>query len=215
MPGSKLPGLFEAVGRGGQRITVWPAKDLVLVYTGGGFNTDDLSAFVLKSLKTEKPEQSLPPNPEANARLRSKLAAATLPPAAQPVPALPEIAAQISGKTFKLTANDLDLSTLSLAFDKPAQATLRLMWLGKELRCPVGLDGVERFSSDTIEELPFAAKGTWSSQNTFLLELDRVAGISLYRFELTFVEKGTSVTISLSERTGLAAQKFEGVARNE
>src|SRR5947208_1554156 len=69
MPGSKFPGLFEAVGRGGQRITVWPAKDLVLVYTGGGFNTDDLSTFVLKSLKTDKPDQSLPPNPKTNARL--------------------------------------------------------------------------------------------------------------------------------------------------
>jgi len=42
----ELPGLFEAVGRGGQRITVWPDKDLVLVYTGGGFEAGDLAPFI-------------------------------------------------------------------------------------------------------------------------------------------------------------------------
>jgi len=209
----KLPGLFEAVGRGGQRITVWPAKELVLVYTGGGFEPGDLAPFILKSLnavKSGKSDQPLPANPEANARLRDKLAAATRPPVPQPVPALPALAARISDKTYTLTANELDLTTLTLQFGKTSEATVRFTRLGQELRCPVGLDGVERFSTDTLVELPFACKGRWLTTDTFLLELDRVAGISLYRFKLTFAEEGKSVAIALSERTGLGEETIKG-----
>lgn len=57
IPGDSLPGVFEAIGRGGQRITVWPAKDLVVVFTGGGLETRDLAKFILKALKSD---QSLP-----------------------------------------------------------------------------------------------------------------------------------------------------------
>jgi hypothetical protein len=207
---AELPGLFEAVGRGGQRITVWPAKELVLVYTGGGFEPGDIAPFILKSLNaisTNKPgDQPLPTNPAANARLRDKLAAVTRPPAPQPVPELPAMAALISGKTYTLTANEPDLASLTLQFNKSSEATVRFTRLGQELRCPVGLDGVERFSTDKLVELPFACKGRWLTTDTFLLDLDRVAGISLYRFKLTFGDEGKSVTIALSERTGLGMQ---------
>jgi CubicO group peptidase (beta-lactamase class C family) len=216
---AELPGLFEAVGRGGQRITVWPAKELVLVYTGGGFEPGDIAQFILKSLNaisTNKPgDQPLPANPAANARLRDKLAAVTRPPAPQPVPELPAMAACISGKTYTLTANELDLASLTLQFNKSSEATVRFTRLGQEPRCPVGLDGVERFSTDKVVELPFGCKGRWLTADTFLLDLDRVAGISLYRFKLTFGDEGKSVTIALSERTGLGMQVFSGKTKNE
>jgi hypothetical protein len=120
------------------------------------------------------------------------------------------MSARISGKTYALSANELDLATLSLQFDKSSEATVRFHRFGKELRSAVGLDGVERFSTDSLVELPFACQGRWLNEDTFLLELDRVAGISLYRFKLTFRDEGTSVTIALSERTGLATQVFNG-----
>ncbi len=69
---------------------------------------------------------------------------------------------------------------------------------------------MERFSTDKLVELPFACKGRWLTANTFLLELDRVAGISLYRFKLSFADEGNSVTIALSERTGLGEEVFYG-----
>jgi CubicO group peptidase (beta-lactamase class C family) len=205
--GADYPSMFEAVGRGGQRINVWPAKELVLVFTGGGFEPGDLAAFIVKSLKSDQP---LPANPDANARLRDKLAAAARPPAPLPVPDPPAMAARISGKTYTLTDNELELAALTLQFDKSSEATLRFQRLGKELRCPVGLDGVERFSTDMLVELPFACKGRWLNAATFLLELDRVAGINLYRFKLAFADEGNSVTIALSERTGLGAEVFDG-----
>jgi len=116
-------------------------------------------------------------------------------------------------KTYTLTAN-ADLASLTLQFNKSSEATVRFTRLGQELRCPVGLDGVERFSTDKLVELPFACKGRWLTADTFLLDLDRVAGISLYRFKLTFGDEGKSVTIALSERTGLGMQVFSGKTKN-
>ena len=209
MPGEKYPGLFEAVGRGGQRITIWPAKELVLVYTGGGFNPDDLSAFVLKSLKSDEP---IPANPLATARLREKTVAATRAPAPTKVSKLPAIAHRISAKNYALSANELDISALSLRFTEASEAAVRLTRLGQDLHCPIGLDGVERFSTNTLVSLPFAAKGRWLTENAFLLQLDRVAGISRYDFTLTFAKTENTVSISLKERTGLNNETFNGTA---
>ena len=209
IPGPPYPGVFEAIGRGGQRITVWPAKKLVLVYTGGGFNPDDLTKFILKSLKSDNP---LPANPEMAARLRDRLDAARQPHAPQSLPKLPEIAVRVSSKTYAFSANSLDLGELVLRFDKSAEAKVRFKRLGQELRCPIGLDGVERFSTDTLVELPFACKGQWLSTDTFLLELDRVAGVSCYRFRLTFGKGGKTLSVALNERTGLNEETFTGKA---
>jgi CubicO group peptidase (beta-lactamase class C family) len=207
--GPEYPGVFEAIGRGGQRITIWPAKDLVLVYTGGGFNNDDLTKFILKAIQSDVP---LPANPKANARLREMMAAAQRPPAPQPAPRLPALAARVSGRNYALTSNSLDLSALVLRFAESG-ATLRVTRLGKELHCPVGLDGVLRFSTESLVELPFACKGRWLGEDTFLLELDRVAGISCYRFKITFAEGGDTCTVALTERTGLSEEAFKGSAR--
>jgi CubicO group peptidase (beta-lactamase class C family) len=206
VPGPEYPGVFEAIGRGGQRITVWPAKDLVLVYTGGGFNNNDLTKFILKAIQSNV---SLPANPKANARLRKLVSAAQRPPAPQPIPTLPVLAARVSDRNYALTSNSLDLSALALRFAGDG-ATLRLTRLGKELHCPVGLDGVLRFSSETLVELPFACKGRWVGDKTFLLELDRVAGISCYRFKIAFAGEGDTCAIALTERTGLVEEVFQG-----
>ncbi len=207
--GHDYPGMFEAVGRGGQRITVWPAKDLVVVFTGGGFEPGDLSKFILKALKSEEPR---PASPIATAHLKGKIAAASRPPPPGKIAELPAIARRISGQNYELSANELDLSAMSFRFTGPSEAGVRFTRLGQELNCPVGLDGIERFSTNTLIDLPFATKGRWLTGDTFLLQLDRVAGINCYNFTLTFGTTGDSVSISLTERTGLNNETFTGRA---
>jgi CubicO group peptidase (beta-lactamase class C family) len=207
--GKDYPGMFEAVGRGGQRINVWPAKDLVLVFTGGGFEPGDLARFILKALKSD---EALPTNPLATARLGEKVAAAAHRPPSGPIEEPPALARHISGKNYTLSSNSLDLSALSLRFPGTPEATVRLTRLGQDLDCPVGLDGVERFSTNTLIDLPFAAKGRWLTGDTFLLQLDRVGGINYYNFTLTFAPSGNAVSISLKERTGLNNETFTGTA---
>jgi len=207
IPGENLPGVFEAVGRGGQRITIWPAKDLVLVFTGGGFDNRDLSQFILKALKSDK---ALTPNPDASKRLAEQTTAVTRPPEPQPISKLPLLVSLISGKTFRLTHNTVGLTALRLVFNDTAVAQAELEWNGRSVHCPLGLDGVERFSNNPLVRLPQAGTGQWLSQSTFLLKLDLVGAINCYSIKLNFLNDGTAVNVDLSERTGLNKEQFAG-----
>ncbi len=209
--GEDFPGMFEAVGRGGQRINVWPAKDLVLVFTGSEFEPGDLAKFILKALKSDEP---LPANREASVRLQERIAAAAKPPPPQPVGKLPPIAARISGQTLKFSANSLDVTGLALNFNEPAEAQGELLWNGRRIPFPIGLDAVERFSANPLVGLPQAAKGQWLNSETFILDLDLIGAINCYRFKLTFSEDGKSLKASLTERTGLTDEECKGVLSN-
>jgi CubicO group peptidase (beta-lactamase class C family) len=205
--GKDYPGMFEAVGRGGQRINVWPAKDLVLVFTGGGFEPGDLAPFILKSLKSD---DKLPANTQAQGELRRRIAEAAKPPAARPVPKPPPIAGLISGKTFNVTTNTLNLSAVGVKFDGSAEAHVELVWDGHRESYRLGLDGVGRFSTNALVNLPCLAQGQWLNDDTFLLQLDLVGGINCYRFNLVFGEQGRKLSVKLSERTGLNNEQFDG-----
>jgi CubicO group peptidase (beta-lactamase class C family) len=205
--GKDYPGMFEAVGRGGQRINVWPAKDTVVVFTGGGFEPGDLAPFILGALRSEHP---LPANQEGFARLKERIEAATKPPSTRPLPKMPPLAERISGRTFQLGANSLNLKTLRLRFGSASEAAAELLWKEHLMTVPLGLDGVERFSTNSVINLPQAAKGEWLNDHTFLLQLDLAGGINCYRLTLTFSEGGSKVTLNLSERTGLNDEQFAG-----
>jgi len=206
--GTNFPGMFEAVGRGGQRITVWPAKDLVLVMTGGGFEPGDLAPFLLKAIKAG---EHLPPNPEGFERLQQRIAAAAKPPSPRVPSKAPALASQISGKKFHLSANDVNLGEVSLTFSNSSEAHVDLVWNAEPLNFPAGMDGVERFSTNRLVNLPQAAKGEWLSDDTFLLRIDLVGGINFYQVKLMFSETGKKVTVFVIERTGLSQEQFTGV----
>jgi hypothetical protein len=206
--GEDYPGMFEAVGRGGQRINVWPARDLVLVFTGGGFEPGELAPFILKALK---PDEPLRANRAASAQLQLRMVSAAKPAPPGPVGKLPAIAARISGKTFKLSTNTLGVTALTLNFSDSAEAQSELVWNGQRVSLRAGLDSVERFSINPLVGLPQAAKGQWLDHETLLLHLDLVGAINDYQFKLRFSEDGRSLKVSLSERTGLNDEQFEGV----
>ena len=205
--GADYPGMFEAVGRGGQRINIWPAKEMVMVFTGGGFEPGDVAKFILKALKSDR---ALSPNPNAFGRLKARLVEATQAPAPQKVSELPALAKQISGKTFRLSANSLGLSTIALEFNNSPEARATVTWNGQVMSFPIGLDGVNRFSNNPLVDLPQAAEGQWLNANTFLLKLDLVGAINNYEVRHTFAADGQSVAVVVSERTGLADEQFSG-----
>ncbi|MCW5556933.1 MAG: serine hydrolase [Verrucomicrobiae bacterium] len=208
--GEDHPGMFEAVGRGGQRINVWPAKDLVLVFTGSEFEPGDLTPFILKALRSDEP---LPANREASLQLQQRVTLAAAPPAVKPVAALPDMARRISGRTFALSTNTLGASSLKLVFDQSAQGEAELLWSQHGLQIPFGLDGVERFSSNPLVDLPQAAKGQWMGGDTFLLELDLVGAINFYRLKCAFSGDGNVVEVTLNERTGLNHERISGTTQ--
>jgi CubicO group peptidase (beta-lactamase class C family) len=68
---------FEANGTGGQRITVVPSLDMVEVTTGSDLDANAVAQLIAGAAKSNEP---LPPNPEADARLASLIAAVGTPP---------------------------------------------------------------------------------------------------------------------------------------
>ena len=206
----RTPPAFEGLGRGGQRISVVPAKNLVVVFTGGEFEPGDIGTFIGRAIKSDKP---LPEDPAAVARLGAAMHDATRPPAVQPVPPAPSLVRMISGRTYTLDANPLDLRSFALTFPGAAEAQLQLELSDRrEGPRPVGLDGVPRVSSNGRFGLPVAVSGAWESDSTFVLDYNEVGNINTYRFRLTFVDDG--VTVEFAERSrALVEARFHGRSR--
>jgi CubicO group peptidase (beta-lactamase class C family) len=74
------PANFEANGNGGQRITVIPIKDVVVVITGSGLNADDIMSLVAPAWHSD---HALVPNPQGDAKLAALVAQAASSPNAQ------------------------------------------------------------------------------------------------------------------------------------
>jgi hypothetical protein len=207
---ARPPGLVEARGRGGQRIIIWPEKNAVIVFTGGGFEPGRVGSYLIAAFKSDKP---LAANPAGVTRLRAGIKRAAEPPAAARNEGglWPETAAEISGKRFLLEPNPRRLKTLTLTF-KDRRAVLHLaLDAGVSDRSPleflVGLEGVPHLTPGRFG-LPVACKGAWQSPDTFVIEIDEVANINQFRLELTF--KGGQLNGKLGEMTGLGSIPIRG-----
>ncbi len=204
----RTPPIFEGLGRGGQRISVVPELNLVVVFTGGTFEPGDVGDFIGRSIRSSSP---LPEDPAGAARLAAAVAAATRPPERQGVPPLPPQAAAISGRRFDLEPNSIGVQWFALAFDGRAEARLTLSFSdGRSETRPVGLDGVPRVSPKGRFGLPVAVSGAWEGDSTFVLTYDEVGNINAIRLRATFA--GAAVTVDMAERSGLMEAVIRGRA---
>ena len=205
----ELPGLYEARGRGGQRICVLPEKNFVVVFTGSGFEPGDIGGFIMAS---EQSGQSIPENPEGYKLLQKKIKEAAKAPTPKPVPEMPPAARKISGRTYLLEPNDLGLISFSLSFEKRDEASLRLIEDDHEETNPIGLDGLYRFSPNSRFGLPEALRGHWESDQEFYLEYHEFANNHLFRIWFHF--EGNSASMKIIENTGLVNATIKARVKN-
>src|SRR5437667_208832 len=166
----------------------------------------DIGKFIGQSLKSDQP---LPEDPAGAARLSKATREASRSPASQPVVPEPPISKTISGKSYQLESNPVDLKSFSLTFSGSNKAVVRLEFTdGRIEQRPIGLDGVPRISSDGRFGLPVALNGAWESNDTFVFNYNEVANINSYSFRMTF--SGVDVSVQLKEKTGLKEGKFHG-----
>jgi CubicO group peptidase (beta-lactamase class C family) len=132
-------GAYAAIGRGGQRIQVWPSINTILVMTGGGVDIDDIEPFLLPAFAAMG--KTLSANPTGIARLEAALAVVRNPPEAKPVAPLPAIAEKISGKTYVLEANPLNIDEMGLVFQSPSEALMMIKLGGGKAESPPGPEG--------------------------------------------------------------------------
>ena len=157
-------GQYNASGRGGQKVFVLPAMDVVLVSAGGGYEYDTIDPYVSGSVADL--ENPLPANPEGMAQLNAALDAIQQPGAPFPEGVQPDPSLAISGETYVFSPNPLNVAKASPKFDDPADAVLQLeMTSGESITWPVGLDGRYRLAVDGQ-----ATRGYWADPATFILE---------------------------------------------
>jgi len=194
------PPEFSANGRGGQKITVWPDKDMIVVITGAGYPANAVGPVVASAIKSDS---ALPENPEGNRLLRENIAEVRKAPEAQPVSAAPALANRVSGAFYNLPRNPSRLDGISLVFGNPgsSEAQVKIRYLGQDLTFPVGLDGVYRLGPNGPFHLLAGARGHWTSDSEFLLDLNFISNINHYTLAMRFA--GDSVDIAMNESSGL------------
>jgi len=128
---------------------------------------------------------------------------------------MPAMAARVSGKVIQMSSNTLGLKELALRFDNSPEASAELLVAGHREHFIVGLDGVDRFSPNTLVNLPAACTGQWTGEKIFKLRINLVGGINCYEIRLLFSDRPGKVEIRLSERTGLNEEQFSGIVTNQ
>ncbi len=197
------PDLSEARGRGGQRIIFSNQKNVVVVFTGNGFEPGGIGKVLAPSLISDEP---LPENPGRFKLLKNKIEAVVKTPVPKPVSDLPTIAQEIAGITCFFGQNPLGLISFSLSFENDAEAKLILTEDDHYEENLVGLDGVYRFSNNSALGTPEALKGSWISDHEFELIYNEFANNHLWNFRFRF-EKD-KVLVRCVENTGLFNTTF-------
>ena len=111
----------------------------------------------------------------------------------QPVPPLPAVAGEISGKLFHFDPNPFLLESLRLDFNGSAEATVQFGFTdGRQTpAAPVGLDGLYRMTPGLdldrafhvfvdFKNLTVGLRGAWVDEKTFRLEYDTLVNRYFY-----------------------------------
>jgi CubicO group peptidase (beta-lactamase class C family) len=183
---SDSPWQFEANGRGGQRITVLPELEAVIVMTGGGFEPAIAGELLGRAFLGDG-LQPVSREPLAaaieRARVGTSSASGPLPPDVNPIRGL-----------FQLDPNPLGIDSLSLELgaDHPTAA----FWLsnGEIVRQDVGQEG--RFVLSSNGGLMTAARGHWTGDLIYRLELNLLARIGRLSLDIRAVGEGLEIGVT-------------------
>jgi hypothetical protein len=200
-----------------------PGYNRIVVTTGEGLNYDDINPYILAAFLD--PKQPLPANPTGVVELQRVLATLSLPPDPQPVPALPDIATAISGKTFRMGPNPFGIESVRLVFDATPQASFQITFTDGTPSPPaaVGLDGIYRLTPGLnldraghpfvdSEDLSVGLRGRWTDAQTFVLEYDTIVNYYYYKLQMEF--EGDELSLVWCERTGSPLATIVGTMEN-
>lgn len=194
-------GIYEANGRGGQHIIVWPAKNTVVVFTGGGFDQSTIAQKLLAALKADSP---LAPNPKAFERFERLSHAAGAPVAINVTQSPPALASTLSGTRWRLFENPLGLKEVVITFTNENKATFTIVGPWGTRVWPVGLNGPYAIAPNGDSGLPSGARGSWVSGDEFAFDINEIANINHYQGRIRF--DGDKATLFIKEKTLFAKE---------
>lgn len=194
-------GYHMALGYAGQFIYIVPEANMVVVFTSNLGDNDFFAPETLLNRRIIPAAEStmpLPENPEAFQTLSAQLDGLT--PVAEPVPALPETAQEISGQTY---ACPVESNSLTLDFVEGDDVAVYSGMQDGSIMEPlyIGLDGIFRYNrlEDTGQDLWI--QGTWEDEETFVSHyLQRADGIfdgNLTDYWVRFEYAGDDLVLSI------------------
>lgn len=201
----RTPPIFEAVGRGSQRISVIPARSLVVVFTGGAFEPGDVGAFIGRAMKSDS---AIPDNPSGQRRLAAAIGRASQRPSPATRRSSSPIAQTISGKKFTLDENGFGLRSLRFDFAGDTASLSVEFGDGRSETHSIGLDGVPRVSPNGRFRLPVAVTAAWETPTTLAVRYDEVGNINDVRLRVTF--SGDTIDLDATEVTGMSHERIHG-----
>lgn len=184
-------GKYSAVGAGGQFIMVVPKENLVVVCTSKLSGADSffpakmLDKYILQAIVSDE-------SIDANETAQYELSLLSEPPSQvvkpKPFQELPELAREISGKTYSLDANPWKYNNFKLIFD-PEKDYAEFSYTAKEndvVNYRIGLNGVHQFTE--INDNTYAAVGSWTFPNTFSIDCEIIGYSTKDKWNFTFDE---------------------------
>jgi len=203
-------GAYMALGRHSQMILVIPKLDIVATMTGilrddEHYPTSRLVDDISSAVKSDAP---LPSDPIAKSLLASAIhQAETERPGS--VAGIPELAKEISGKTFQLEDNELHVQSFSLNFFDSDSSWVITTSTGKPDRPTdrfsgmMGLDGIFRKSPPAPYGIN-ASRGRWLNERTFAIERRILGHSETQTWTLAF--DGNKVNVSFENTDGTKAE---------
>jgi hypothetical protein len=192
-------GAYIARGLHSQLIIVLPKLDIVAVLTGSMRKDefyptrrliDDIAGAV-------KSDSALPDDTVAQALLSASIRNAAT-PRPSPLGLTPDLAKDISGKTYRFTENTIKVGTFSLNLvgDSPSWEITTVSGKPEQTRRftgPLGLDGNFRNGAPVSYGVD-AVRGRWTNANTFVVERRILGHSEMQSWALAF--EGKKVTVN-------------------
>ncbi len=155
---------YYAEGRGEQFMRVIPARNTVIVTTGGFFNVDRLIRWLAPLLI--RADGARPANPDGVAALNEAVANLLHEPEEISSPSTPATAAQVSRRIYVCDENGINLASLSLDFSAPELAVLEMNLNQMDTSWSIGTQGKFHVMPDGQ-----MGRGYWQEAQTFVMEI--------------------------------------------
>jgi CubicO group peptidase (beta-lactamase class C family) len=185
---------YGYLGMAGQELFVLPEKNMVIVFTGGlqvGKEAVLLRLVNDYILPAVLSEDSLPSSPQAFSRLEALIRTAA--GSRLPVPALPQTAFDISGRTYLLDPNFLGWKDMTFTFQPNSDTAVLRLSASPVLE--IGLDSRYRLT-ETPDSRPVGMRGRWLAPDEFELDYiiqgDFIESVGRFKFE------GSQMTLTIA-----------------